>query len=258
MNNRGIAMNERHQKILDILTVKKSSSIEYLCKQLAYSRSTIRRDVVALEELGVVRREKGQVALRVGRTKEKIFKLRNLENTESKKVICQGTKDFITDGMSLFLDGSSTVLQIVPYLREYDNITVVTNGIELAYELIHMPNIELFVVGGYVREGTSAIVGENALDYIDQFNLDLCIFGCTGIDKDGVYEPSMQQAFTKKKMIEKAEQSILLVDSSKFNKKYKFTLARYTDIDYIITNELPPLELIDQVKEYGCEMIKAE
>lgn len=254
----GEIMNERQQKIVEILETKKSIPIHYLCETLVYSRSTVRRDLIELEEMGLIRREKGLVNLRVGRTKERSFKLRNLENKKQKQDLCAVAKDFITEGMSLFLDASSTVLQIVPLLKEYDNLTVVTNGIELAYELIQMPNIELFMVGGYVREGTSAIVGETALDYISQFNLDLCIFSCNGLDDSGLYEPSMQQAVTKRQMIEHAELAILLCDESKLGKKYKFTLAEYDKVDYIICDGEIPENLRDKLKEVECEVLRAE
>lgn len=251
-------MKERQSQIIEILECKKSVTIEYLCQQLAYSRSTIRRDIVELEEVGAVRREKGLVSLRIGRTKEKSFKLRNLENTVEKTRLCRAAKDFITEGMSLFLDASSTVLQMAPLLRAYDNITVVTNGIELAYELVQMPNVEVFMVGGYVREGTSAIVGESALEYISQFNLDLCILSCTGLDDRGIYEPSMQQAVIKKKMIEQAELSVLICDNSKFGKKYKFKLAQYDEIDYIVSEYEPTEDFLMKLKDLGCELLKAE
>ncbi|MGL4735824.1 MAG: DeoR/GlpR family DNA-binding transcription regulator [Cellulosilyticaceae bacterium] len=251
-------MNERQQKIMEILEVKKSIPIHYLCDTLLYSRSTIRRDLIELEEMGLIRREKGLVNLKVGRTKERSFKLRKLENVEKKYNLCAVAKDFITEGMSLFLDASSTVLQIVPLLKEYDDLTVVTNGIEVAYELIQMPNIELFIVGGYVREGTSAIVGETALDYISQFHLDLCIFSCNGLDEEGVYEPSMQQAVTKRQMIDHAELRILLCDGSKLEKKFKYKLMDYKDVDYIISDGEFSETWIKRLKDMECEILKAE
>lgn len=254
----GEIMNERQKKIMEILEAKKTIPVHYLCDVLSYSRSTIRRDLIELEEMGLIRREKGMVNLKVGRTKERPFKLRNLENKLQKQNLCVIAKDFITDGTSLFLDASSTVLQMAPLLKAYDNLTVVTNGIELAYELIQMPNIELFMVGGYVREGTSAIVGESALEYISQFNLDVCIFSCNGLDEQGLYEPSMQQAITKKKMIEHAEMCILLCDETKLGKKYKFTLAEYSEVDYIVCEGEFPEEWAKAIKETGCEILKAE
>ncbi|MGL4346321.1 MAG: DeoR/GlpR family DNA-binding transcription regulator [Cellulosilyticaceae bacterium] len=251
-------MNDRQKQIISILETKKSVTIDYLCEHLVYSRSTIRRDIIGLEEMGVVRREKGRVNLRIGRAKEKSFKLRNLENLEAKEKLCLLAKDFVTEGMSLFLDGSSTVRHMAKFLEDYEDLTVITNGIELAYELIQMPNIELFVVGGYVREGTSAVVGESALDYIGQFNADLCILSCNGIDENGIYEASMQQAVTKKRMLEQSEIRLVLCDESKFYKKFKFTLANHREIDYIVSDHQPQEIFGTQLKEMGCELLKAD
>ncbi|MEG0326249.1 MAG: DeoR family transcriptional regulator [Cellulosilyticaceae bacterium] len=112
-------MDTRQNKIIEILRIKKNVSIDYLCQSLSYSTSTIRRDVITLQEMGLVKREKGNVRLLVTSSKEKHFKIRAKENIDKKRVICGLAKDFITDGMSIFLDASSTVLQLVPILAEY-------------------------------------------------------------------------------------------------------------------------------------------
>ncbi|MEG1278213.1 MAG: DeoR/GlpR family DNA-binding transcription regulator [Cellulosilyticaceae bacterium] len=251
-------MDTRQNQIIEILRIKKNVSIDYLCQSLSYSTSTIRRDVITLQEMGLVKREKGNVRLLVTSSKEKHFKIRAKENIDKKRVICGLAKDFITDGMSIFLDASSTVLQLVPILAEYKNITVVTNGIEIAHALIQIPDIEIFMSGGYVREGSSAIVGEPAIDYIKQFNLDLCILSCNGVDKKGFYEPSMQQSIVKKYMMKQAEMTIMICDSTKVGNKYKFTLAEYNEIDYFITDKKPIAEIYETAAEANCEMIYAD
>ncbi|MGL6173149.1 MAG: DeoR/GlpR family DNA-binding transcription regulator [Cellulosilyticaceae bacterium] len=251
-------MNIRQEKILEILKVKKNISIEKLCEILAYSSSTIRRDIIALQEMGLVKRDKGNVRLLVSNSKEKHFKLRSAENLDKKKIIAELVTDFITDGMSIFLDASTTTLQICSNLTKYKNLTVVTNGIEIVHYLIHHSTVEIFMVGGYVREGSSAIIGEPAIDYIKQFNLDLCIVACTGIDEGGFYEPSLQQSIVKQNMIKQAQTSIMLCDSSKFNQKFKFTLAQYYEIDYLITDEKPLDEIEREAEFNNCEIIYPE
>lgn len=251
-------MSTRKDQIIEILNTKKAVSIDYLCQNLSYSISTIRRDVIALEEMGLVKREKGNVRLLLTGSKEKHFKIRSRENLDKKAIICQLAKDFITNGMSIYLDASSTVLQLVPILAEYSNITIVTNGIETAHALIQIPNIEVFMAGGYVREGSSAIVGEPAVDYIKQFNLDLCILSCNGVDEKGFYEPSMQQSIAKKHMIERADTTIILCDSTKIGQKYKFTLAEYNEIDYFITDKKPTLAICKAAEAADCEIVSLD
>lgn len=248
-------MNTRQEQILEILKQKKAISTDHLSDLLVYSHSTIRRDLISLEEMGLVKREKGSVRLILTNTKEKHFKLRNKEHVSEKITTCNLSKDFLTDGMSIFLDSSSTVLHLCPILSQYKNITVVTNGIEAAYQLLHNSSVELFITGGYSREGSSGIVGESAIDYIKQFNLDLCVLSASGFDENGFYEPSMQQALVKKQMIEKSKLSLMLCDSSKVNKNYKFHLTSYSQIDYLLTDLEPPKIILDAAIGSNCEII---
>lgn len=251
----GILLNIRQGQILEILKQKKAISIDHLSSVLSYSHSTIRRDLIILEEMGLVQREKGFVRLILTNTKEKHFKLRNKEHIPEKNAICNLVKDFLTDGMSLFLDSSSTVLQLCPLLAKYKNITVVTNGVEIAYELMHNSSVELFITGGYTREGSSGIVGESAIDYIKQFNLDLCVLSCNGFDEKGFYEPSMQQALVKKQMLENAKITLMLCDSSKIHTQYKFHLTSYKELDYLLIEQTPPKTILDAASNGDCEII---
>lgn len=248
-------LSTRQDHILQLLKQKKTLPIPELSINLAYSPSTIRRDLILLEKMGLVKREKGHVKLILTTTKEKHFKLRNQENLSLKQNLAHLAIDFITDGLSIFLDSSSTVLQLCPLLNEYKNITVVTNGVETAASLINHTSCEVFVVGGYIREGSSGIVGESALEYIKQFNLDLCILSCYGLDEKGFYEPSMQQAFVKKQMLDQSKLSIMLCDHTKWGANYKFNLASYSQIDYLLTTKEPFPALLKAASKENCEVL---
>lgn len=248
-------MNERQIKIIDFLKMKKTISIDTLCKELSYSRSTIRRDLIALEDIALIARSKGNVTLQTCTSKEKHFLIRNQENLDKKQLITQSALDFLTDGMSVFLDASSTTLQLCPSLSHYKNMTIITNGIEIAHALLPLPNIEVFMAGGYARENSSAIVGEPAIDYLKQFNMDLCILSCTGLDEKGFYEPSLQHSLVKQCVLRQAALNIMLCDSTKFDQKYKFTLAAYHQLNYLITDKKPPEHICQAAFENNCELI---
>lgn len=248
-------LNTRQEQLLNLLKQKKTIAIPHLADLLSYSASTIRRDLILLEEMGLVKRDKGNVSIIVTTTKEKHFKLRNQENISIKQTLAQLATDFITDGSSMFLDSSSTVLQLCPLLNNYKNITVVTNGIEVAHSLIEHTACEVFVVGGYAREGSSGIVGESALEYIKQFNLDLCIMSCAGVDHKGFTDPSMQQACTKKQMCEQSRLTLMLCDHTKFLNNYKFNLASFNQVDYLLTDQEPSSSIFEAARQNNCEIL---
>ncbi|MEG0318916.1 MAG: hypothetical protein RR627_03340, partial [Niameybacter sp.] len=114
---------------------------------------------------------------------------------------------------------------------------------------------EVFMAGGYVRESSSGIVGESSLEYIKQFNLDLAILSCAGVDEKGFYEPSMQQAFVKKQMLEQTKLSLMLCDHTKFETNYKFNLASYAQVDYLLTTASPSPTILKASQEQACEIL---
>ena len=248
-------MNDRQKKIMEILKQKKITSIDTLCSILFCSSSTIRRDLITLENIRFLKLEKGKVTLIESSSREKNYQLRNCENVQSKKDIALLTTDFIKNGMSIFLDSSSTSLQICSILESFKELSVITNGIEIAHELIKNPEVDLFVIGGYVRPGSSSIIGEPAIDYGSQFNVDLCILSCSGLDQKGLYEASLQQASIKKCMLENSKTKILLADHSKFNNSYKFKLCGYNAIDYLLTDLPPTATIIEATKKSNCEIL---
>lgn len=248
-------MHDRQQKILQYLYQHKTVSMEELCAQFCYSRSTIRRDVLLMEEMGIVGREHGQVHLLISSGKEKHHSLRNVEHTMAKEHIAQLAKDFFADGISMFIDSSTTALRLCPLLADYRNVTVVTNGLETAQLLTAVPGVDLFVAGGYWRSGSSSLIGEPAIDYVKQFKLDVCFFSCYGLDVTGLYEASMQQTYVKKAMVEQADCSVLLCDQSKFDQHYKFRLATFDTVDYILTDAEPCKDLSDAAEKAHCEFL---
>lgn len=248
-------MNERQKKIMEILKQKKVVSIDSLCTILFCSSSTIRRDLAKLEKIRFLKCEKGKVSLIESSSREKNYQLRNCENIKAKQDIATLTPDFLRNGMSLFLDSSSTSLQVCQVLEGFKELTVITNGIETAHELIKNPEVDLFVIGGYVRPGSSSIVGEPAIEFGSQFNLDLCILSCSGLDSKGFYEASLQQASIKKHMLINSKTKILLADHTKFNNAYKFKLCSYTDIDYLLTDISPSHTILDAAKLHNCEIL---
>lgn len=139
--------------------------------------------------------------------------------------------------------------------REKGSVRLILTNTKEKHFKLRNTSVDLFIAGGYTREGSSGIVGESAIDYIRQFNLDLRLLSAHGFDEDGFYEPSMQQALVKKQMIEKSQLSLMLCDSSKVHQNYKFHLTSYDQIDYLLTDKEPPRPILDAAMRSNCEII---
>lgn len=248
-------MKERQQQILDLLLKRGSLRMQELEDLLCYSRSTIRRDVLALEALGALTHTQGWVHPVVSSGKEKHYKLRLLEHIPEKTAIAEAALAMIEDGMSLFLDASTTVLQLCPMLSKFRNLTITTNNLDTARIAVELPDADLFFPGGYYRADTGCILGEPAISYLQKFRADLCILSCDGLDEGGAYDASTQHSYLKQTMLSQSDRSLLLCDAGKLGRRYKFRLAPFSRLDTWICDKQPSASILEAAQAEGCRVI---
>lgn len=245
----------REKEILDYLIQHKDVTHTQLCKKLHCSLSTLRRDLIRLEEKKLVRRVRGGVVLNENSNIEYSHSYRKSINIPQKKIIGELVRDFISPGMCLFLDSSSTVYQLIPYILGIPNLIVITNGLRNALLLSESDNgtIKVYMTGGEVKINTSTVISSDTDFITESFHFNIAIFSCRGIDQKGIYEASFSQAQMKRKMMEKADQKILLADSSKFQSTHFFKIGTFSDYDAIVTDKEP-----NQTYEAICEKNNVE
>ena len=126
---------ERQEKILNILNKNRRISVDKLSKLLYVSAPTIRRDLTTLEQQGKVVRTHGGVVLRQTAESEIPLILREEQNNTSKQIIAQKASKYINDGQVIFLDASSTAAHIIPHLKKFNDIIVITNSPKTSIKL---------------------------------------------------------------------------------------------------------------------------
>lgn len=248
---------ERLTDILNILKKRKKISNDELASILYCSPSTLRRDLIKLENQKLIRRVFGGVVLNITSTNEPSFDYREANQIHEKKEICEIARDFIGDGMCIFLDSSSTVQQLIPLIENISNLVILTNGIKVALSISDMndESIKAFVLGGEIKRNSSSIVGTDFSScFIDQFNIDLAVFSCRGLDHNGIYESSLSQARIKQELLKKSKKSILLADHTKFNSTHFFKVADISSYNSIITNKKPYNSFLEtfKIKDTEC------
>lgn len=245
----------RIEEILKILRTKKKVSTKYLCEQLYCSISTLRRDLIELEKAGMIKRLHGGVSLIPEYNMEYPHIFREMENQKEKSYICSLALDFISNGYAIFLDSSSTVINICPMLNKYDNLTIITNGVKTALELAQLDSVNTFIAGGQLKTGSTSIIGELTGNFIDNFKADIAIISCRGINENGAYEANQMQALVKQHMIRNSKSTILLCDSSKFDNSHFYKLDSFANIEAVITDKAPSSKLLNSIVSAGCEAI---
>lgn len=246
--------NERIDKIKNILNDKETASITFLCKELFCSRSTLRRDLIYLEEKGVVRRIHGGVSLVSNSALEHSEGIRMGENRDKKQYIASLANSYLRNDLVIFLDSSSTVRFLCPYIKQYNNITVITNGIGIAMDL-SSSNVNVIIAGGYLKARSTSIIGEKCSNFLKDFYADIIFFSCNSIDREGIYEPDDRQALAKKHMIKNSTRSILLADNTKINRKSYYKIGDINIMDTIISNKKVDDTFANILKYLGCEVI---
>lgn len=229
---------ERQEKILEILTVRKSVTVHTLAALVFASESTIRRDLSALEKSGRIRRTFGGAVLEETLTKEVPLLLRQSQNSSVKAAIAAQAKEYIHHGDVIFLDASSTVFHLIPHLSLFKDLTVITNSPKTSVALGEA-GIRNFCTGGRLLAHSIAYVGKHAEDFIGRFNADLLFFSCRGYTPaDGeITDSSVEESQIRSVMLRRANKKIFLCDSSKFGKKYMYRLCSQDEITCMLSDK---------------------
>ncbi len=250
---------ERQLEILSILNKKKAVTVSQLCAALYVSAATIRRDLVQLERAGLLRRSHGGAILVEGGNRELSVLTRSREHVQAKNRIAQLAALYIKNGNTLFLDSSSSVACIIPYLAAFREISVITNGLHCALSLSETTNCHVYLPAGQVISRTNSLVGSETLESILHFNADVAVVSCSGISQiGGITEASVEQSRIKQAMLRQAKTKILLCDNSKFNQIYFSRTCGVEDFDYLICEEDPGAAWRAYLAPLPCELVFPE
>ncbi|WHY87009.1 DeoR/GlpR family DNA-binding transcription regulator [Neobacillus novalis] len=227
--------SERHQIILEALKEKNSVKIQELVDLTNASESTIRRDLTQLEQGKFLKRVHGGAARLQGKLQEPSMTEKSSKNLQAKRQIAQYAGSLVEAGDCIYLDAGSTVFEMIPFLPT--NIVVVTNGLMHANELLEK-NIKTFLVGGFAKPTTKAMIGRGALESLEHYRFDKCFMGVNGIHPQfGYTTPDQEEAMIKQQAISLTREAYVLADETKFS---EIAFAKIADLHLatIITNEI--------------------
>lgn len=250
---------ERQEEILDILNKNKSATVEELASELYVSGATIRRDLRAMEKQGLIIRSHGGAMPFKSSAEESAFSIREQANTNAKRTIANLAVRLIKNGDSVFLDSSSTVGLIIPLFNNFNYLSVITTGLRNALLLSQTNNVKIYITGGQIQNHSNSIIGTDTMDYISRIHANMTIISCTGIDlENGVTDSSIEQAKLKQQMRKNSDKVAVLCDSTKFGKTFLCKDFDFNEIDYLITEKLPPVEYIEKIASTKCKLITPE
>jgi len=245
---------ERKSKIAQMIKSGQSVKVSELAKLFGVSESTIRRDLAELETLGVIKRTHGGAVNNFLTSFEPSFAEKEDKFAKEKEYIGKLAASFIHDGDTIILDSGTTTQYIARNINA-KNITIITNSVNIAYELSNNDNLEVIVTGGVIRTKTKALVGDITQSILRQFRVDKAFVAANGVSIEfGVTTPSHVEAAIKRAMIENAKEVFLVADSSKFGQVTFSLICPVQRFDYIITDKMDE-EQKSEYEKLGVKVI---
>lgn len=251
---------ERLRAILADILSKGSGTITELSEKYGVSEMTIRRDLKTLEEQGYIQRTHGG-AINAGTSPiEPHHELKMRRHGSQKEAIARfAAKHFVQESDIIILEGGTTIEAMLPHLAQFETLTIMTNSLFTLNGLKNNAcNHTIISSGGMLRSVSFTFVGPLAEQTFQAFNAKKVFLSATGWTREvGFSDPGMLDTQVKKAMIQAAEQTIILLDSSKFGVTSLTTFLGPFSADVLITDPGAPSEILRELEERGVQVCVA-
>lgn len=249
---------KRRSAISALVLEQGAVTVGSLAERFDVSMQTIRRDIDALCEGNELHRVHGRIEL----SEEFLntpFDQRAGTNLIGKRAIGEVAANLIPDGATLFISIGSTPLSVAQALRRRKGLTVITNNLSAAMALSEEVSNRIILPGGEVRLPDRDILGNDVLDFFGRFRADFAVFGAAGIaDDGGLLEFHTNEVRVRKKICENAQQSLLVIDGSKFGRQAPALGGSITEIDRVIIDRRPDGQFAPLLTEINDRLLVAE
>lgn len=243
----------RQQSILDLVRERGYLSIEELAQQFTVTPQTIRRDTNQLAEQNLLRRYHGGAAWDSS-IENTAYNTRADQMRDEKQRIAEAIAAHIPDNASLFINIGTTTEAIARALLGHKNLKVITNNLHVASILAGKDDFEVLIAGGTVR-GDGGVVGQAAVDFIEQFRVDFAVVGISGIDEDGsLLDFDYQEVRVSRALIDNARQVFLAADSSKFGRNAVVRLGPISLVSRVFTDSPPPAAVARLMHQHKVQL----
>jgi len=250
---------ERHQIILELLRRDNVVKVVELAKLFNVSIETIRRDLDFLEKEALLKKVYGGAVSIKKLGIEPSYTTREVANLEEKKAIGRKCSELIEDGDTIILDLGTTTLEVAKNLIHKKDLTIITNSLNIAMELVKVQDFRVFLAGGLLRSVELTCSGFLTQEFINNFNVDKTIIGVGGITlENGITDYHVDEAQARKAMIQRGNKVIAVADYSKFGVKAFCNICTLDEVDVLITDWKVDERTLKKYRNKKLEVIRAE
>lgn len=247
---------DRRAALLEILNEKGQLRVDEVSKLFDVTEVTVRNDLRKLEQEGFLRRTHGGAL----KSDKVAFDLALIEkekkHADEKKRIGVAAAKLVYDGETVIIDSGTTTMEVARNLKDKRDITVITNALNIAMELAGRPGIDVILTGGNLRKKSFSLVGPHAKQTLSEHFGDKLFLGVDGFSTIyGITTPNLLEARINRLMVERANEVIVVTDSSKFDKRSLSLIVTVDKINKVITDSNIPDKDFADLKAMGIEVI---
>jgi len=253
-----LSQGPRLAEILRLLDERAFWTVSELAERFDVSEETIRRDARQLEQSGVIQKVHGGLSA----TSHKIeapYRIRLRENAAAKQRIARKAAELVSDGMTLLIDSGTSCHWLARNLAAMRNLTIVTNSVEIAHEVLGNPGQRLLLAGGQINPIHNAAFGPEAQAFCQRFAPDLTILSMGAVDAArGFLDFDPDEAAFKQSLLGHARRIVVLADHSKFAKSGFMQVASFREVQDLVTDQAPPADVLEAAAQTDTRIHLAE
>ncbi|AXK34626.1 DeoR/GlpR transcriptional regulator [Streptomyces armeniacus] len=247
--------SDRLNRIIDHVAAEGSVDVQGLVTLLGVSGATVRRDLQELHERGMLQRTHGGA---VTAAFEQPVRHRAGRQRAEKQRIAAAAAQLVPEGAVVGLTGGTTVTEVARALAGRGGITVVTNAVNIAADLVVRPDIQLVVIGGNARSQSYELVGPVAERVLDEYHIDISFIGVDGLTvRRGCSTHDEMEAHTDRAFLRNSTRAVVVADHTKIGKITFARICPLTDISTVVTDGAADEAETAAIRALGVQVLTA-
>ncbi len=245
----------RLEQIMDYLKGQNLVTVEQLVAVTQASPATIRRDLIKLDQEGVISRTHGGVTLNRFIPSQPTTHEKMQRNIVEKRAIARAAAGLVKAGDTIVLDAGTTMMELARQLTHL-TLRVITSDLRIALFLSEFKQIEVTIIGGRIDESSQSCIGEHGRKLLQNIWPDIAFLSCNGWDiEKGITAPTEEKAGLKRDLIANARRRVLLADSSKYGAWSLFNVAHLNSLTDIVTDAQLEESIREQLAQMAGQLI---
>lgn len=267
-------LQDRWKRIIDELSSERVTSVDELTERMGVSPATIRRDLNELHELGHLLRVRGGAMRAEGKLytarageerksdglqSQPAFSDSVIANAAAKRAIAREALNFVTPGLSMIIDGGTTTWMMASMMAD-DTYHVLTTSVPILQCLLDRSRVKVTLPGGELFREQRIILNPYEDGILQHFAAARMFIGCQALTRNGLMQTDTLLVQSERRLMERANQVIVLADSSKFDAPASLSVCPLSQIDVVITDDKVSAEALQWLRAHDIEVriVRAE